>query len=70
MIKCLEYGGHRPSYKYPIHDDILTLPSRAVLTTVDPSTDRSGRVYYLIDEEKQDATRRLSSNEGHYSDIV
>ena len=59
MIKSLEYGGPRPSYKYPVHDDILTLPSCAVLTTVDPSTDRSGRVYYLTDKEKQDATRCL-----------
>ena len=30
-VKCLEFGGPRPSYKYPSRDDILALPSCDVL---------------------------------------
>ena len=55
----LHPAGPSKSYKYPKLSEQALLPSSDVLTLVDPSIHKRGRVYYMTDKETNDVDHAM-----------
>ena len=57
-LTFLHPHGPSSSYKYPVTQDIRSLPIDSILTSVDPRT-RTGRVYTLSKKESTNASEKF-----------
>ena len=57
-LTVLHPSGPANSFRYPLEENVVVVPTKDILTVVDPRT-RTGRVYTLTKKELKQATDRL-----------
>ena len=57
-LTLLHPSGPANSFRYPVKENIVEVPTGDILTLVSPRT-RTGRVYTLTKKEHKEATDRL-----------